>query len=73
MSFEHVCTTPGLLLQHTPGCFCVLFQHTTFTVHMSHRLALLGCLGIVACASLMQSTACSGEQNAEVPAGEDDH
>ena len=30
VSFEHVCTTPGLLLQHTPGCFCVLFQHTTF-------------------------------------------
>ena len=39
----------------------------------SHRLALLGCLGIVACASLMQSTACSGEQDAEVPAGVDDH
>ena len=41
--------------------------------HMPHRLALLGCLGIVARASLMQSTACSGEQDAEVPAGEDDH
>ena len=39
--------------------------------HMPHRLALLGCLGIVARASLKQSTACSGEQDAEVSAGED--
>ena len=31
------------------------FSTPLFTVHMSHRLALLGCLGIVACASLMQS------------------
>ena len=30
MSFQHACTTPGVLLQHMPGCFCVLFQHTTF-------------------------------------------
>ena len=30
MSFQHACTTPGVLLQYTPGCFCVLFQHTTF-------------------------------------------
>ena len=48
-------------------------QHFLQCMHMSHRLALLGCLGIVAHASLMQSTACSGEQDAEVPAGEDDH
>ena len=32
MLFQHVCTTPGMQLQHMPGCFCVLLQHTTFTV-----------------------------------------
>ena len=52
---------------------CAIFSTPLITVHMSHRLALLGCLGIVASASLMQSTACSGEQDAKVPAGEDDH
>ena len=49
------------------------FSTPLFTVHMPHRLALLGCLGIVARASLIQATASSGEQDAEVPAGEDDH
>ena len=49
------------------------FSTPLLTVHMSHRLALFGCLGVIARASLMQSTAYSGEQDAEVPAGEDDH
>ena len=34
--YQHTCRfsmcapTPGMQVQHMPGCFCVLFQHTTF-------------------------------------------
>ena len=49
VSFQHVCTTPSMQLQHMPGCFCVLFQHATFySVHTcisstSYSMAPLRC------------------------------
>ena len=41
VSFHHVCTTPGMQLQHIPGCFCVLFQHTTFCSVACYSVAFL--------------------------------
>ena len=59
VSFQHVCTTPGVLSQHTPGCFCVLFQHTAFySVQLIHWMCALFCMSIAFNSKFFPPCAC---------------